>query len=182
MGGVHAVAANVAQQEIGHGAPRVGAVKVEVPEIDEIGPAKRRLVVIEAADRSGSLITARMAADQGREVFVVPGSPMDPRYAGSNSLIRNGAILTRDASDILTTLGRPVESIKKSIQPTVEQCKTLNVTDHAKVLSELSSVATAVDEVVRRCQVSAAAVADVLLSLELEGRLERHRGNRVSLI
>jgi DNA processing protein len=140
------------------------------------------VVVIEAADRSGSLITARMAADQGREVFVVPGSPMDPRYAGSNSLIRDGAILTRDASDILTTLGRPVESIKKTIQPTVEQRESLNVTDHAKVLSELSSVATAVDEVVRRCQVSAAAVADVLLSLELEGRLERHRGNRVSLM
>jgi DNA processing protein len=140
------------------------------------------VVVIEAADRSGSLITARMAADQGREVFVVPGSPMDPRYSGSNSLNRDGAILTRDASDILTTLGRPVESIKKTIQPTVEQRETLNVTDHAKVLSELSSVATAVDEVVRRCQVSAAAVADVLLSLELEGRLERHRGNRVSLM
>jgi len=140
------------------------------------------VVVIEAADRSGSLITARMAADQGREVFVVPGSPMDPRYGGSNSLIRDGAILTRDAGDILTTLRRPFEDIKKQIQPIAKQSENENVTHHARVLSELSSVPTAVDEVVRRCQVSAAAVADVLLSLELEGRLERHRGNRISLI
>jgi DNA processing protein len=140
------------------------------------------VVVIEAAGRSGSLITARMAAEQGREVFVVPGSPMDPRYTGSNSLIRDGAILTRDAGDILTTLGRPVEDIKKIPQHIIKYTENTNYTDRAKVLSELSSVATAVDEVVRRCQVSAAAVADVLLSLELEGRLERHRGNRISLI
>lgn len=140
------------------------------------------VVVIEAADRSGSLITARMAADQGREVFVVPGSPMDPRYAGSNGLIRDGAVLTRDIGDILTTLGRPADNIRKIPQPIDNKIKKTNTTDEANILSELSSVPTAVDEVVRRCQVSAAAVADVLLSLELEGRLERHRGNRVSLI
>ena len=161
-----------------------------VPPLARAFPRRNRIVsglslgvvVVEAADRSGSLITARMAADQGREVFVVPGSPMDPRYAGSNSLIRDGAILTRDVSDILTTLGRPVENIRKAPQPIIKQYENGNASDHAKVLSELSSVPTAVDEVVRRCQVSAAAVADVLLSLELEGRLERHRGNRVSLI
>ena len=65
------------------------------------------VVVIEAAARSGSLITAHRAAEQGREVFVVPGSPIDPRYAGSNSLIRDGAILVRDANDILSVFGRP---------------------------------------------------------------------------
>src|SRR5258707_1162748 len=65
------------------------------------------VVVVEAASRSGSLITAQRAAEQGREVFVVPGSPLDPRYAGSNSLIKDGAILTRDANDILGGLGRP---------------------------------------------------------------------------
>ncbi len=65
------------------------------------------VVVIEAAERSGSLITAQRAAEQGREVFVVPGSPMDPRYAGSNGLIRDGAILVRDSNDILSVLGRP---------------------------------------------------------------------------
>ena len=63
------------------------------------------VVVIEAAARSGSLITAHRAAEQGRDVFVVPGSPADPRYAGSNSLIRDGAILTRDVNDILGVLG-----------------------------------------------------------------------------
>jgi DNA processing protein len=107
---------------------------------------------------------------------------MDPRYAGSNSLIRDGAILTRDLDDILTTLGRPVSNIRNTPQYIEKTPKNEIVTNHARVVSELSSIPTTVDEVVRRCQVSAAAVADVLLSLELEGRLERHRGNRVSLI
>ncbi len=136
------------------------------------------VVVIEAAARSGSLITAQRAAEQGREVFVVPGSPLDPRYAGSNSLIRDGAILTRDANDILGVLGRPrpdpqplAKPSQKPVEPTA-----------ARVLAALGSVPTAVDELGRRCQVSAAAMAEVLLALELEGRLERHRGNRVSLM
>jgi len=136
------------------------------------------VVVIEAAARSGSLITAHRAAEQGREVFVLPGSPADPRYAGSNSLIQDGAILTAHANDILGVLGKPrvprqalEKPNKKPMSPDAEQ-----------ILSTLGSVPTAVDELVRRCQVSAAAVAEVLLALELEGRLERHRGNRVSLI
>lgn len=136
------------------------------------------VVVIEAAARSGSLITAHRAAEQGRDVFVVPGSPADPRYAGSNSLIRDGAILTRDINDILGVLGAPrsvrqvpVKPREKSVHP-----------EASKVLSALGSVPTLVDELVRRCQVSAASMAEVLLALELEGRLERHRGNRVSLM
>lgn len=136
------------------------------------------VVVIEAAARSGSMITARLAAEQGRDVFVVPGSPADPHYDGSNSLIHDGAILVRHANDILRALERPAiapqplgESGRKPAEPGV-----------AKVLAALGSVPTAVDELVRRCQVSAAAMAEVLLALELEGRLERHRGNRVSLI
>lgn len=136
------------------------------------------VVVIEAAARSGSLITAHRAAEQGRDVFVVPGSPADPRYAGSNSLIRDGAILTRDIKDILSVIqpprSRPQVPVKPREKPTHP--------DASKVLSALGSVPTLVDELVRRCQVSAAAVAEVLLALELEGRLERHRGNRVSLI
>ncbi|MDP3241088.1 MAG: DNA-processing protein DprA, partial [Reyranella sp.] len=136
------------------------------------------IVVIEAAARSGSLITAQRAAEQGREVFVVPGSPMDPRYAGSNSLIRDGAILVRDANDILSVLGQPkaaAQRLEKPAQIPVES-------DTARIVQALGSVPTAVDELVRRCQVSAASVAEVLMALELEGRLERHRGNRVSLI
>ena len=136
------------------------------------------IVVIEAAARSGSLITAQRAAEQGREVFVVPGSPMDPRYAGSNSLIRDGAILVRDANDILSVLGRPRTASQRLEKP----AQTRANSDTARIVQALGSVPTAVDELVRRCQVSAASVAEVLMALELEGRLERHRGNRVSLI
>lgn len=136
------------------------------------------VVVIEAAARSGSLITAHRAAEQGREVFVIPGSPADPRYAGSNGLIRDGAILTRDANDILSVLGAPRSDLQVPVKPREKPAHP----EASKVLSALGSVPTLVDELVRRCQVSAATVAEVLLALELEGRLERHRGNRVSLI
>jgi DNA processing protein len=136
------------------------------------------VIVIEAAERSGSLITAHRAAEQGREVFVVPGSPMDPRYAGSNSLIRDGAILVRDVNDIIGVLGQP----RVPVQPLGTPQKKRQGGDAAKVVEAMGAVPTAVDELVRRCQVSAATMAEVLLALELEGRLERHRGNRVSLI
>ena len=102
----------------------------------------------------------------------------DPRYAGSNSLIRDGAILTRDANDILGVLGAPRSAAQVLVKPRINSTHP----EAAQVLSALGSVPTMVDELVRRCQVSAAAVAEVLLALELEGRLERHRGNRVSLI
>ncbi len=138
----------------------------------------RGVVVIEAAERSGSLITARRAADQGREVFVMPGSPMDARHAGSNSLIRDGAILVRDENDILSVMGLP----HSTRQPVDKASRKSDNIHTAKVLEALGSTPTAVDELVRRCQVSAATVAEVLLALELEGRLERHRGNKVSLI
>lgn len=136
------------------------------------------VVVIEAAARSGSLITAHRAAEQGREVFVVPGSPMDPRHEGSNTLIRDGAILTRGANDILSVLGLS----HPASQPIGKPVQKYHDRDTAKVVEALGPTPTVVDELVRRCQVSAATVAEVLLSLELEGRLERHRGNRVSLI
>jgi DNA processing protein len=138
----------------------------------------RGVVVIEAAAKSGSLITAQRAAEQGRDVFVMPGSPLDPRHAGSNNLIRDGAILVRDANDILGVMGLPQSTAQVVGNPR----RNLHGTDTAKVLEALGPTPTAVDELVRRCQVSAATVAEVLLSLELEGRLERHRGNCVSLI
>ncbi len=136
------------------------------------------VVVVEAAARSGSLITAQRAAEQGREVFVVPGSPMDPRHAGSNSLIRDGAILVRDANDIIGVFGLP-QSLPQKVEKPLQRAGD---TPTAIVCRALGPVPTAVDELVRRCQVSAATVAEVLLALELEGRLERHRGNRVSLM
>jgi DNA processing protein len=136
------------------------------------------VVVIEAAARSGSLITAHRAAEQGREVFVVPGSPMDPRHAGSNTLIRDGAILARDANDILSVFEKPQVGSQVPEKPQ----RITPEGEAARVLEALGPVPTAVDELVRRCQVSAATVAEILLGLELEGRLERHRGNCVSLI
>jgi DNA processing protein len=136
------------------------------------------VIVIEAAERSGSLITAQRALEQGREVFVVPGSPMDPRYAGSNTLIRDGAILVRDANDIISVFGKP----QSGPQPVGKPKQIPHDSATEAVLSALGSIPTAVDELVRRCQVSAATVTEVLLALELDGRLERHRGNRVSLI
>jgi DNA processing protein len=161
-------------------------VPLGTPSIARAFPRRNRIVsglsagvvVIEAATRSGSLITAQRAAEQGREVFVVPGSPMDPRHAGSNSLIRDGAILVRDANDIISVLGKP-----QSVSQPIEKSKQ-NFHDRgsANVVAALGPVPTAVDELVRRCQVSAATMAEILLALELEGRLERHRGNRVSLI
>ena len=157
-----------------------------VPPVARAFPRRNRIVsglsagvvVIEAAARSGSLITAQRAAEQGREVFVVPGSPMDPRHAGSNGLIRDGAILVRDANDIISVFGLP-QSVPQAVEKPAEK---KDDTGTAKVLRWLGAVPTAVDELVRRCQVSAATVAEVLLALELEGRLERHRGNRVSLM
>jgi DNA processing protein len=86
--------------------------------------------------------------------------------------------LTRDANDILSVLNQP----RSDYQPLGKPRQNQAGPEAAKVLSALGSVPTAVDELVRRCQVSAAAVAEVLLALELEGRLERHRGNRVSLM
>jgi len=136
------------------------------------------VIVIEAAARSGSLITAQRAAEQGREVFVVPGSPLDPRYEGSNNLIREGAILVRGVNDITGVFGRS----QLAVQPIGKSPENDTHIGTAKVVEALGAVPTPVDELVRRCQVSAATVAEVLLALELEGRLERHRGNRVSLI
>lgn len=176
--------------ELHHALGRRGLLLAETrlgtPPVARSFPRRNRIVsglsggviVVEAAERSGSLITARLAAEQGREVFVVPGSPMDPRYAGSNSLIRDGAILVRDANDIISVVGKP----QPTPQPVEKPAQIPHDIETADVLRALGSVPTAVDELVRRCQVSAATVAEVLLALELDGRLERHRGNRVSLI
>src|SRR5204862_7407361 len=98
------------------------------------------VIVIEAAERSGSLITAQRALEQGREVFVVPGSPLDPRYGGSNTLIRDGAILVRDANDIISVFGKP-----QSTPQRVEKPKEIPEDDAtAQVLQALGSVPTAV--------------------------------------
>lgn len=152
------------------------------------------VVVVEAAAKSGSLITARFALEQGREVFAVPGSPLDPRCRGCNDLLRNGATLTETAADIVTQLGpllqgaplppRRIASQRDlplaAPQPSPAQAVIDGDDGLDIVLEKLSPTPVAVDELVRQCQLSAAVVATLLLELELAGRIERHPGNLVS--
>lgn len=147
------------------------------------------VLVVEAALRSGSLITARFALDQGREVFAVPGSPLDPRCRGANDLIRRGATLAESADDVLAQiephLGTPpgLRQNDSFIVPApAAPADGELAAAHRHVVERLSPTPVPVDELVRQCQLSAAAVATVLLDLELAGRLERHPGNRVSLL
>ncbi|MBN9787599.1 DNA-protecting protein DprA [Pseudonocardia sp. TMWB2A] len=142
-------------------------------------------IVVEAAPRSGSLITARLAGEYGRDVMAVPGSPLEPRAQGCNGLIRDGAILIRDAGDVLETI-RPLDA------RAVREARPLSLTadspphhdaddsDRARVTSLLGNGAVSVDELVRQSRVDVALVQLVLLELELAGRLDRHAGNRVS--
>jgi DNA processing protein len=146
------------------------------------------VVVVEAAARSGSLITARCALDQGREVFAVPGSPLDPRCRGTNELLRNGATLTESAADVLLQLG-PVRQHPPPVRQIDEPAPVVPVApvpaaDEAgldMIVELLGPSPVAVDELVRQCHLSAAAIATLLLELELMGRVERHPGNLVSL-
>lgn len=151
------------------------------------------VVVVEAALRSGSLITTRIAQDLGREVFAVPGSPLDPRSHGSNDLIRQGAVLTESAADVLAHLpDLPSHALFSQLphasaglaesppRPLAPPCDMTNI--KAEVIDLLSPSPTAVDELVRRCQFSSAAVMAALLELELAGRVEALPGNRVALL
>jgi DNA processing protein len=146
------------------------------------------IVVVEATARSGSLITARTALDQGRGVFAVPGFPLDPRSAGPNGLIRDGATLVTCADDVLAALAQ--ETLVPPPRPTAQGMPTgseipqENEVDDARqrVVAALGADPTAVDELVRRCHLSAPVAQAVLLELELGGRLQRHPGNQVSLV
>jgi DNA processing protein len=155
------------------------------------------ILVVEAAARSGSLITARFALDQGREVFAVPGSPLDPRCRGTNDLIRRGATLTESVEDIVQQLP-PLPPSVTYRPPTLSElpawlgsaavetpAQTLGEprdSARAQIAERLGPTPVAVDELVRQCHLSPAMVVTILLELELAGRLERHPGNQVSLL
>jgi DNA processing protein len=139
-------------------------------------------VVVEAAPRSGSLITARLSAEAGREVMAVPGSPLDPRAQGCNQLIRDGATLVQNAADVVEAI-RPFESGVQSGPTTYEPMhEQINGDDAFGVVEELlGSSPVPVDEIIRLSGASSGAVQMALLELDLANRLDRHAGNKVSL-
>ncbi len=155
------------------------------------------VIVVEAALRSGSLITSRLALEADREVFAVPGSPLDPRCRGSNDLLRQGAHLTENAADVLLHLRHgiatsplfaqsPAPDGLAEPQDGFEEQGRLSAADldraRADVVRLMGPSPTAVDDLIRRCQFSAAAVMSVLLDLEIAGRVEALPGNRVALL
>ncbi|SRR5579875_523164 len=147
------------------------------------------VLVVEAAERSGSLITARFALEQGREVFAVPGSPLDPRCKGTNRLIRDGATLVEAADDILRELqpqiAAPLAERKRETFAAAQSAeigpKELAAARET-VLRLLSPTPLPVDELLRQCQMSPAVVFTILLELELAGRVARQPGNALTLI
>ena len=171
--------AAISEMPIGH-APRAR----DFPRRNRlISGAALGVVVVEAALRSGSLITARIAAEQGREVFAVPGSPLDPRAAGTNDLIKQGATLTTCAADVIDAvepiMGRPIELREPDDDPLAHEP---DASDRARITGLLGPTPILLDDLIRMAETSPAMVRTVLLELELAGRLERHGGGLVSLI
>src|SRR4051794_33680225 len=142
------------------------------------------VVVIEAAQRSGSLITARMALEQGREVFAVPGSPLDPRCEGTNNLLKQGATLVTEAADIIPVLG-PIMGAAAELSVREPEGSLGHSEpegdERSRIISLLGPTPVAIDDLVRLSGCTPAAVRIVLLELELAGRIERHGGAMVSL-
>ncbi|MBL6852507.1 MAG: DNA-protecting protein DprA [Alphaproteobacteria bacterium] len=152
-----------------------------------ISGLSRGVVIVEASEGSGSLITANFALEQGREIFAVPGSPLDPRAKGTNRLIREGATLTESAEDVLAMLrpmlgghfhdpgkggpGGPANGAGAEAE--ADQIR-------GRVEEALGPAPVEVDELVRICGASPQAVMIILLEMELAGRITRHPGNRVS--
>ncbi|MBT1154885.1 DNA-processing protein DprA [Aminobacter anthyllidis] len=145
------------------------------------------LVVVEAAQRSGSLISARLAGEMGRLVFAVPGSPLDPRAAGTNGLLKDGATLVTEAADVLEALA-PLVGGQPYVPPSLEESPDFSATlppadsDRARVIEALGPVPVEVDELIRHTRLHPAQIFMILLELDLAGRLERHSGGRVSLV
>jgi DNA processing protein len=148
-------------------------------------------VVVEGAPKSGSLITARIAAEAGREVMAVPGSPLDPRAQGCNLLIREGATLVQSAADVIEALsafgqgsGSAIGQRYRAAEPGLVAeplAHDAGEAERAEIDRLLSPTPVAIDELVRLSGLPAAVVATVLLDMELEGRVARHAGGRLAL-
>jgi DNA processing protein len=145
------------------------------------------VVVVEAARRSGSLITARLAGEQGREVFAVPGSPLDPRSEGTNGLLKQGAIPVTEAADVISAiepiLGRPTglavaqDAVQEPPGP-----PDVGDDERSRLVALLGPSPVSIDDLVRLAHASATTVRSVLLELEIAGRIERHGAGLVSLL
>ena len=141
-------------------------------------------VVIEAAPKSGSLITARLAAEAGREVMAIPGSPLDPRSHGCNQLIREGATLVQNAAEIAELLRPMDDRLVRSAAPKTQMALTVDDGgdgDRGVVTNLMGMTYVSVDELVRQSGVNHSVVQMVLLELELAGKLERGAGGKVRL-
>jgi DNA processing protein len=146
------------------------------------------VVIVEAARRSGSLITARLAGEQGREVFAVPGSPLDPRAEGTNGLLKQGATLVTEAADIIAVL-EPIQGRGFDVpaqEPAREGPGPLDVEpgadERARITGLLGLTPASIDDLVRLSGSSPAIVLTLLLELEIARRLERYGGGLVSLL
>ncbi|WP_231639343.1 DNA-processing protein DprA [Sphingomonas profundi] len=140
-------------------------------------------LVVEAAPKSGSLITARHAGDYGREVMAVPGSPLDPRAQGCNLLIREGATLIQSAADVAEALGSIGGGVFARVGGYAPAPIAADPSDaeRRRLIALLGPVPVPVDELIRLSALPPAIVQTVLLELELAGRLERHAGGRASV-
>ncbi len=153
-----------------------------------IAGASLGTIVVEAAKRSGSLITARLALEQNREVMAVPGSPLDPRAGGTNGLLKQGARIVTQARDVIEALSPLLDHLpadpgliaesEADAPPPAEPDNS----DRGRVVEGLGPVPTEIDEIIRHTGVPARMVRVILLELDLAGKLEHHPGNRVSLI
>lgn len=157
----------------------------------------RAVVVVEAAARSGSLITARNALDQGRDVLAVPGHPFDARAAGCNLLIRDGAILVRNSSDVIEAIGTGMPHLRNTerhpdpvVQPTqplpgpvAERRPFADITQlHSQILARLGPSPLAEDQLIRDLAMPSARITPELLTLELEGKVLRQAGGLLSRV
>ncbi|MCX7684624.1 MAG: DNA-processing protein DprA [Acetobacteraceae bacterium] len=168
-----------------------GAVVAEAPlgaaPLDRHFPRRNRIlaglvvavVVIEAAERSGTLITAREAADLGREVYAVPGHPVDPRSAGGNALIKQGAPLVESAADILDLLPPSLLPRPAPIAPPARPASAAAPVDQKEILDLIGETPIAVDDLAARCHLPAADLQVVLADLELAGQVALLPGQRV---
>lgn len=156
-------------------------------------PSRNRIIaglasgtlVVEAAVKSGSLITARLAGEAGREVMAIPGSPLEPRSHGCNHLIREGAMLVNSPEDVVELLsgfdGSPRSTFREPVGTFDHAPEELAEAEPADIAALLTTAPVSVDELIRQSGAGAAAVQLALLELEIAGRLERHAAGRVSL-